>query len=131
MASKWTDKRPMAPHLQIWRWHGAMLSSILHRICAIISYAALIKFSLGLVYLKKTGDIPLVDLVYSPLGAIGLGIGVFALVFMGLAQLRHHIWDQGKNFDPARNNMISWVMIVLALVFAVAFTACVITKGGA
>ena len=36
MASKWTDRRPMAPHLQIWRWHASMLSSILHRASAII-----------------------------------------------------------------------------------------------
>lgn len=131
MASKWTDKRPMAPHLQIWRWHGSMLSSILHRACAIICYAALIKFALGLLYLKKTGEIPLADLVYSPLGALGLFIGIFALVFMALAQLRHLVWDQGKNFDPEFNNKLSWVMIALAVLAAAVFTFCVVSKGGA
>lgn len=121
----------MAPHLQIWRWHPAMLSSILHRICAVISYAALIKFAVGLLYLKKTDELPLADLLYSPLGAIGLFVGIFALVFMALAQLRHLVWDQGKALDPAFNNKLSWGMILLALIVAVAFTACVVCKGGA
>lgn len=131
MASKWTDKRPMAPHLQIWRWHPAMLSSILHRICAVISYGALIKFSFGLLYLKKTNELPFTELIYSPLGLIALFVIVFALVFMALAQLRHLVWDQGKAFDPAFNNKLSWGMIALALIVAIVFTVCVVSKGGA
>ncbi len=130
MATQWNDKRPMAPHLQIWRWHPAMLSSILHRACAIISYVALIKFAIGLVYFKMTGSLPLEGLLYSPLGLFGMFIGVFALVFMALAQLRHLVWDQGKAFDPALNNKLSWVMIVLALVVAAGFVFCLATQGG-
>ncbi len=130
MASQWNDKRPMAPHLQIWRWHPAMLSSILHRACTIISYAALIKFGLGLLYLKKTGSLPMEGLLYSPLGVIGLFIGLFALIFMALAQLRHLVWDQGKFFDPDTNNMISWVMIIAALVAAAILTVSAVMMGG-
>jgi len=50
MAGKWSDSRPMAPHLQIWRWHPAMLSSILHRASAIICYVGLIKVALGMLF---------------------------------------------------------------------------------
>jgi len=72
MASQWNDKRPMAPHLQIWRWHPAMLSSILHRASAIICYVGLIKVAVGLLALALTGKLPLEKLIFSPLGAIGL-----------------------------------------------------------
>ena len=118
MASPWNDKRPMAPHLQIWRWHPAMLSSILHRASAIISFVGLIIVGLGLLVLALTGKLPLEGLIFSPLGGLGLLVFVFAFTFMALAQLRHAIWDMGKLFKPELNNALSWLMIFLA-----AFTA--------
>lgn len=131
MATQWNDKRPMAPHLQIWRWHPAMLSSILHRICSVVCYAALIKFSVGLLILKKTGQLPLEGLLYSPLGAIGMFVGVFSAVFVALAQLRHLVWDQGKFFDPEANNKMSWLMIFASVAVAAIFVAGIALKGGA
>ncbi len=118
MAGQWNDKRPMAPHLQIWRWHPAMLSSILHRACAIICYVGLIKVGLGVLMLALTGTLPLQGLIFSPLGAIGLFIFLFAFIFMALAQLRHAIWDRGLMMDPDKNNTLSYVMIALALIAA-------------
>ena len=129
MASEWNDKRPMAPHLQVWRWHPAMLSSILHRACSIISYAALIKFALGLIYFTKTGIIPFENLIYSPLGALGMFIGFFGLIFMAFAQIRHTIWDRGLYFDPKSNNTMSILMIALALALAALCTFLI--SGGA
>ncbi len=118
MASQWKDARPMAPHLQVWKWHPAMLSSILHRISAVISYAFLLKIAVALLVFKMSGKIPLEGLAFSPLGYIGFFIGFFGLIFMALAQLRHLIWDQGKYFEPGPNNMLSWLMIVAAVVLA-------------
>ena len=126
MASPWNDKRPMSPHLQIWRWHPAMLSSILHRASAIISFAGLIIVGLGLLALALTNKLPLEGLIFSPLGAIGLTVFVFAFVFMALAQLRHAIWDMGRFFTPGANNAMSWFMIFLAAFFASLTLALVI-----
>ena len=131
MASEWNDKRPMAPHLQIWRWHPAMLSSILHRACCIITYFALIVIAVGLLAFVLTGKLPLEGLLFSPLGAIGVFVAVFAAVFMCLAQLRHLVWDQGKMLDPDMNNKLSWGMIAAALLAAVVFMACILKSGGA
>lgn len=125
MATQWNDKRPMAPHLQVWRWHPAMMSSILHRAGAIITYVALALVALGLVCLKMTGKLPLESLIFSPLGAIGLFICTFGLVFMALAQLRHLVWDQGKYLEAKENNTLSYVMLAAALIVAAAFTMIV------
>ena len=122
MASEWNDKRPMAPHLQIWRWHPAMLSSILHRACAIICYAALIIVGLGVLALALTGKLPLEALIFSPLGAIGLFVFVFAFLFMALAQLRHAIWDKGAMLDPDKNNSLSYIMIAASVIGAILTT---------
>jgi len=76
MASQWNDKRPMAPHLQIWRWHPAMLSSILHRASAIICYVGLIKVAIGLLVLGLTGKLPLEGLIFSPLGYVMIAASI-------------------------------------------------------
>lgn len=122
MASQWNDKRPMSPHLQIWRWHPAMLSSILHRATAIISYVGLIIVALGLLALALTGKLPLEGLIFSLLGAIGLFVFLFAFTFMTLAQLRHAIWDKGAMMDPDKNNMLSYVMIAASVVLSAIVT---------
>lgn len=122
MSTQWNDKRPMAPHLQIWKWHPAMLSSILHRASAIICYAALIKVAIGLLVLKLTGSLPLEGLIFSPLGAIGLFVFVFAFVFMALAQLRHAVWGKGAMMNPDLNNTLSYAMIAIAFLAALAIT---------
>ena len=118
MSSEWNDPRPMSPHLQVWRWHGAMMSSILHRASAIICYVALTIVALGLLYFGLKGVLPLQGLLFSPLGAVGLFVFLFAFIFMALAQLRHAIWNQGEFFDPGKNNLLSYAMIAVALINA-------------
>ena len=122
MSQEWNDPRPMSPHLQIWRWHGAMLSSILHRASAIICYVALLIVALGLVGMMLTGSIPLARLVFSPLGVVGLFVFLFAFLFMALAQLRHAVWNRGQMFNPELNNTLSYGMIALALILAAILT---------
>ncbi len=126
MSSSWNDKRPMSPHLQVWRWHPAMMSSILHRASAIISYVALFLVSIGLLVLALTGKLPLEGLIFSPLGVIGFAVFVFAFVFMALAQLRHAVWDRGAMLNPELNNKLSYGMIALAVLVAGICTGLVI-----
>ena len=118
MSSEWNDPRPMSPHLQVWRWHGAMMSSILHRASAIICYVAVVIVGIGLLGFGSTGELPLAGLLFSPLGALGLFVFLFAFIFMALAQLRHAVWNQGEFFDPAKNNLLSYGMIAVALINA-------------
>jgi succinate dehydrogenase / fumarate reductase cytochrome b subunit len=116
----------MSPHLQVWRWHPAMMSSILHRASAIISYVALFLVSIGLLVLALTGKLPLEGLIFSPLGVIGFAVFVFAFVFMALAQLRHAVWDRGAMLNPELNNKLSYGMIALAVLVAGICTGLVI-----
>jgi len=122
MSGQWNDKRPMSPHLQIWRWHPAMLSSILHRAASIISYVGLVKVAIGLFVLTLTGSLPLEGLIFSPLGAIGFFIFAFSFIFMALAQLRHAVWGQGAMMKPELNNTLSYAMIGVSFLLAVLCT---------
>ena len=122
MSSEWKDSRPMSPHLQIWRWHGAMMSSILHRASAIICYVALFVVAVGVLIASFTGQIPLEALIFSPLGAIGLFLFLFAFLFMAFAQLRHAIWNRGSLMDPAQNNTLSYGMVAAAVILSLILT---------
>lgn len=125
MSAPWKDTRPMSPHLQIWRWHPAMLSSILHRASAIICYIALVKVGIAVLILALTGKLPLEGLIFSPLGAIGLFVFLFAFIFLAMAQARHTIWGRGAMMNPEMNNKLSWVMI-----FGAVILAAILTFGG-
>lgn len=125
MSSEWNDTRPMSPHLQVWRWHGAMMSSIAHRASAIICYVALFLVAVGLLVLSLTGSLPLSGLVFSPLGAIGLLVFLFAFIFLALAQFRHAVWDRGSFLKPELNNTLSYVMLVVAIVVALVLTLAI------
>ena len=122
MSSEWNDPRPMSPHLQIWRWHGAMMSSILHRASAIICYVALFIVAVGVLVTALTGKLPLEALVFSPLGALGLFVFLFAFLFMAFAQLRHAIWNKGNYLDPDKNNKLSVAMLAVAVIGALVLT---------
>jgi succinate dehydrogenase / fumarate reductase cytochrome b subunit len=122
MSSEWKDTRPMSPHLQVWRWHGAMMSSIVHRASAIICYVALFIVALGVLAMSFMNEVPLEGLIFSPLGAIGLFVFLFAFLFMAFAQLRHAIWNKGNLLDPAQNNNLSYAMLAAAIVLSLVLT---------
>ena len=126
MSSEWNDPRPMSPHLQVWRWHGAMMSSIVHRASAIISYVALLLVAIGVLVLALTGSLPLSGLIFSPLGAIGLFVFLFAFIFLALAQLRHAIWNKGKMLVPEMNNSLSYGMLALSVVLSLIVTFVIV-----
>ena len=99
-----------------------MASSILHRASAIICYAGLIKVAIGMALLTFCGKLPLEGIIFSPLGAIGLFVFLWAFIFMALAQLRHAIWDQGAMLKPALNNTLSIAMIAVSVIAAAILT---------
>ena len=107
----------MAPHLQVWKWHPAMLSSILHRASSIVAYIGLIIVTIGIFYLSNIGSLPLEFIIFSPIGLIGFGVFIFAFTFMALAQVRHAIWNKGSMMDPVKNNTLSYLMIIIALIW--------------
>ncbi len=46
-ASPGVRERPLSPHLQVWRWHVTMLTSILHRVTGVGLYGATLLAAAG------------------------------------------------------------------------------------
>lgn len=93
--------RPMSPHLQVWRWHVTMLTSILHRVTGVGLYLG------GLIVAAWAISLAAGPEVYDLFKAVmGSFLGKFVLFGMTLSLfyhlgngIRHLIWDAGHGLD--------------------------------
>ena len=124
MAKGWIDKRPMSPHVTIWKWHPTMLSSILHRATGIVLHLGLLKLAIVLAFLAAGPKwfTKVEPLVYSPLGTFSFFAVVGILIYHFLNGIRHLVWDMGKGFDPKQANIVSIVTIIVSAIAAVGLT---------
>lgn len=117
----WTDKRPMSPHVQIWRWHVTMLGSILHRATGCALYAGAI-LAAGWLFAVAAGPDAYAGyamIAASIPGQIVLFGFVLSLLYHALNGVRHLVWDTGHGFTPKLASMVGWVILVVAIVGAV------------
>ena len=120
MAKGWTDKRPMSPHISIWKWHPTMLSSILHRATGVVLYFGLIKLAVVLAFLAAGPQwfAKVEPMVYSAVGAFAFFFVVGVLIYHFLNGIRHLVWDIGAGFNPKLANTVSLVTILVSAVLA-------------
>ncbi|PHR91307.1 MAG: succinate dehydrogenase, cytochrome b556 subunit [Robiginitomaculum sp.] len=132
MAKGWSDKRPMSPHMSVWKWHAAMRASILHRAAAVTVYIALLVICvwLAIFAVGEAGFEAVKALVYSPLGAISFFVFSLALVYNSLIDVRHLFWDTGKGMGQKAANLSSTLLLVLAIAIAVVLTGCLVCSLG-
>ncbi len=126
MAKSTGPSRPLSPHLQVWKFHPTMLSSILHRASGVVNYVGVVLVAIWLIALAS-GEavyIGLMDILNGPvklLVLLALAGFTLSLVYHLLNGLRHLVWDLGKGFDPAGSNQRS----VLIIAASVALTAVI------
>jgi succinate dehydrogenase / fumarate reductase cytochrome b subunit len=113
--------RPMSPHLQVWRWHVTMATSILHRATGIALYGGALIVA-GWAMALATGPDAFdayKGLLGSPIGLLVL-FGLTVSLFYHLANgIRHLFWDTGRGLDPKTADMSGWAAIVFGVVAAV------------
>lgn len=126
------DSRPLSPHLQVWRWHVTMLSSILHRATGVALYVgtlALAKWLIALVFFPDWFPV-INDLLLSPLGQLAL-YGMAASLCYHLANgVRHLIWDLGHGLAPGAASASAWMAIGFGLLAPIGLWALAAAKGG-
>lgn len=112
----------MSPHIQVWRWHITMLSSILHRATGVALYVgALIAAAWALAL--ASGPVAydaFQQIIGSPLGKLVL-FGLTFSIFYHLANgVRHIFWDAGEGLTPKTANMTAAAAISFAAVVTLA-----------
>tara|TARA_R110000868_G_scaffold53928_1_gene169141 strand:+ start:27051 stop:27413 length:363 start_codon:yes stop_codon:yes gene_type:complete len=113
----------MSPHLQVWRWHATMASSILHRATGIGNYIGSVAIAVWLVLLAFGAEGSIAFLFEGPMAWVtrfGLVLLTYSVSYHWLNGLRHLVWDFGKGFDPKGSNFRSVAIIILAVIPTVA-----------
>ncbi|MBV9508698.1 MAG: succinate dehydrogenase, cytochrome b556 subunit [Caulobacteraceae bacterium] len=123
--------RPLSPHMQVWRWHLTMLTSILHRATGVALYAGAI-IAAGWALSLASGAQAYADY----LGALGSPIGKLVLLGLTLSAfyhlgngIRHLVWDAGKGFEPRTASASGAAVIAFAIAATAAVWACAFVTG--
>lgn len=121
------DKRPVSPHLQVWRWHVTMASSILHRLTGVGLYGAMMLLALWLMAAAGGPEMyaPVGAFLAAPLGQAGLYLAVAAFAYHLANGVRHLVFDSGRGLSPSDADASAWFAILFALVAPVGVWALV------
>ena len=111
------SKRPLSPHLQIYRPPINMVMSILHRITGAALYLGSVLLAWWLVAAAiGPGEFKIANEFFgSTLGCLILFGYTWALVHHMLGGIRHFIWDTGRGLDIKTVDLLSWGTIVFSI----------------
>lgn len=112
----WNDKRPMSPHLQVYKLPLTAYVSIGNRVAGVVNSFAL--FLLVLVIASAAGtptdSSTILWLLNSWLGMLALFVFTFTLYFHMCNGIRHLFWDMGAGFEVETADKTAKVSIAVA-----------------
>ena len=120
--SRGVRERPLSPHMQVWRWHLTMLTSILHRATGSALYGGAIILAAWAIALASgpANYLYFMQLLGSPLGRVVM-FGLTVSLFYHLANgIRHLVWDAGKGLDIKTSNLSGAAVIAFGVAAAIA-----------
>ena len=117
------SKRPLSPHIQIYRWHISSLVSISHRITGIINILAITLVCVWVSWLIL-GE-PKYDLINFFLNSF---LGKFVVIgltwsfsFQILSEIRHLIMDMGYGYELKTTRITGLMVIFGSLILTILF----------
>ncbi len=113
-----SNKRPMSPHLQVYRPQLTSVLSITHRITGVALSAGLVVVVAWLLALAAGAEAfdNLNSLLATPLGLALLMAWSLAMFYHLLNGIRHLCWDAGWLLDLRGAYASGWVVVAGALV---------------
>lgn len=127
-----SDKRPLSPHLFIYKPQITSVLSITHRITGVALYVGtmvLVAWLWTLAYAPEK-HLSLLECLHSPVGQSLLVGWTFAFYYHLANGIRHLFWDAGMGFSIPAVHKSGWMVIL----FTVAMTAltwnCIYSNAG-
>ena len=117
------NKRPLSPHIQIYRWHVSSLESISHRITGNINIIAitLICLWVSLIFVSENNHEMINLFLISKIGKfIILGL-TWSFSFQILSEIRHLIMDLGYGFELKTSKITGVLVMFGSLILTVIF----------
>ncbi len=118
-------RRPLSPHVQIYRWPISMALSIAHRISGVGLGVGALMLTWWLVA-AATSDAAFATVQHflgSALGILLLFGWSAALIFHLFSGIRHLVWDAGRGFDAPDYNTSGWAVVIATVVVTVVIWA--------
>ena len=116
MSDSLKERRPLSPHLQIYRIQLTSLLSILHRLTGMILYGGAILCALWFLTLAEgphAYEVMQAFLLH-PLGLIML-LGLSFSFFYHLCNgMRHLLWDVGVGYDLPDVYKSGWMVVIFS-----------------
>ncbi len=117
----WNDKRPMSPHLQIYKLPITAYVSIGNRVAGVINSTAMVLLVLVIASAAASGtdSSTILWLVNSWFGKLVLFGFTFTLYFHMCNGIRHLFWDVGMGFELETANKTAKVSIGIAVALTI------------
>jgi succinate dehydrogenase / fumarate reductase cytochrome b subunit len=121
MAESKATRRPLSPHLQVYRWPLPMLMSILHRITGVGLYFGTLLVAWWLIAASSGPNAyaAVGAFVNSFFGRLILFGYTWALIHHMLGGMRHLIWDCGYGFAPNEREGLALATLVGSVVLTI------------
>ena len=117
------NKRPLSPHIQIYRWHISSLVSISHRITGIINIVAitLICF-LSCFLMLGEESFKIIEIFFNSVFGKFIILGItWSFSFQILSEIRHLVMDLGYGFELKTTKITGLVVIVGSVILTILF----------
>lgn len=125
-------KRPVSPHLQVYRWSATMASSILHRASGVALGVGTIALAWWLIAAATSDEV--YQLVQACLGSVVgrlvmLGF-VWSLVYHMMNGVRHLVWDMGYGFELKTAQFSGWLVFIASFLSTAAIAVTMLVMRG-
>ncbi len=117
------DKKPLSPHIQIYRWHISSLVSITHRITGVINIIliTIICIWVSLLLLGESNYEVIKYFLSSLLGKFFILGLTWSFSFQVLSEVRHLIMDFGYGFELRTSKVTGLIVIIGSIVLTIFF----------
>ena len=117
------NKKPLSPHIQIYRWHISSLVSISHRITGIINIVVitLICLWVSLLLLGESKYETINLLLNSLIGKFIILSITWSFSFQILSEIRHLFMDLGYGFELKTTRITGLIVIFGSIILTVVF----------
>lgn len=113
-----SKKRPLSPHLQIYRIQITSFLSILHRGTGLVLYGGAVIWALWFFALATGPEnyATIQKLLLSPFGLLLLFGWTFSFFYHLCNGVRHLCWDMGVGYDMPTVRLTGWTVVVASIV---------------
>jgi len=117
------NKRPLSPHIQIYRWHISSLVSISHRITGIINIIAISLICiLACTLMLGEDSYKIIDTFFNSVFGKFIILGMtWSFSFQILSEIRHLAMDLGYGFELKTTKITGLIVIIGSVILTISF----------